>query len=134
MNLCAESFADVLTSHDFHFSTRELDDGRSVVTFPYDGRRTNFFFEGDNGDHVTMVTQIESVPEEKFTDVVLICNELNGSYKYLKFCVDKDNDVMVHMDAILDPSSAGEECMEMLARGVQILKEAKPLIMKGIYA
>ena len=80
-----------------------------------------------------MMTVIEKVPDEKFVDVVLACNQVNARFRYVKFVVDKENDVIVFTDAILDPSSAGDECFELLIRSLKIISDAKPTVMKAIY-
>lgn len=132
MNTCASLFVDFLNAKDLSFGTRELGD-ESLVTFPYHGRNTIVVFGGDNGDHAQLITTVEAVPDEKYVDAVLACNQLNCTYRYVKFAVDKDNDVVVRADAILDESSAGEEAFELLVRNCQIIDEARPVIMKAIY-
>ena len=132
MNTCAELFIANLESKHLTYDVKELGD-ETLVAFPYDGRRTNFVFAGDQGDHAQMQTIIERVPDDKFIDVVLACNQINAEFRYVKFAVDKDNDVMVFTDAILDPSTAGEECFELLIRSLKIISDAKPIIMKAIY-
>ena len=76
----------------------------------------------------------ESVPQEKVVDAIIACNELNTAYKWAKFYVDKDNDVMVQDDAILTVATAAEEAFEILLRVIDIAKEAKQPLMKAIYA
>ena len=133
MNICAEMFIAKLKTKDLNYSVRERDSD-VIVTFPYDNRKTNIVFSGEDGAHAQLATVIESVPEDKFVDVVLACNSLNATFRYVKFAVDKDNDVMAYTDAILDPASADEECFELLVRSLKIIGEAKPPIMKAIYA
>jgi hypothetical protein len=48
--------------------------------------------------------------------------------------VDKDNDLMLHVDALLSAEDAADEAFEMLARMINIGKEAKNDLMKAIYA
>ncbi len=132
MNTCAELFIANLKSKDLTFQVKEMDD-ETLVAFPYNGRKTNVIFGGEDGEHVQLMTLIESVPEEKFVDVVLACNQLNARFRYVKFAVDKDNDLMVFTDAILDPSSADEECFELLVRSLKLIDEAKKPLMNAIY-
>ena len=132
MKDCAELFIANLESKNLTYEVREVDDD-TVVSFPYDNRKTNFIFSGASGDHAQMMTVIEKVPDEKFVDVVLACNQVNARFRYVKFVVDKENDVIVFTDAILDPSSAGDECFELLIRSLKIISDAKPTVMKAIY-
>ena len=134
MVLCAEIFTALLKTRDLHFTTNDLPDGGCCVSVPFDRRNTNFFFSGDdNGSHVAVRTLFESCPADRVPDLLVICNALNVKYRWVKFCIDKDNDIMVEDDAIVSPDTAGEECFELMARTVNILGEVKPIIMNGIY-
>ena len=48
--------------------------------------------------------------------------------------MDKDNDLVMHDDAIVSEDSAAEECFELLVRMLKISEDIKPRIMKAIYA
>ena len=122
-----------LEAKELKYSFREVNDD-VVVSFPYDGKFTNFIFSGNDGCYVSMYTVFESVPAEKVADLLVVCNSLNAKYKWLKFYVDKDSDLMVEDDAIVTPENSAAECFELLARRINILKECKPIIMKAIYA
>lgn len=133
MNTCAELFVANLKSKNLTYEVRELEE-ETVVSFPYDNRKTIFIFSGPEGEHAQMLTILERVPEEKFVDVVLACNQINSQFRYVKFVVDSDNDVTARTDAILDTGSADEECFELLIRSLKIIGDAKPVIMKAIYS
>ena len=132
MNVCSEAFTTVLEAKGLHYNVRE-NGSDTIVSLVLDNRNTLVIFGGDVGDHVQLVTVLERVPEEKFVDVVLICNQLNNRYRYAKFAVDRDNDVVIRADAILDSASAGEKCFELLIRKLKIIREARPDIMRCIY-
>lgn len=134
MNTCAELFIKNLESKNLNYDVQELPDDETMVLFPYEGRSTHMVFAGTEGEHVQLITVIEGVTEEKYVDVVLACNLLNSKFRYVKFIVDKDNDVVALSDAILDPDSADEESFELLIRTLQIIKEAKPDLMRAIYS
>ena len=134
MVICAEMFVAKLNAQDLKFDVRDLDDGGTVVSIAFDGKTTNIFFSGDDGGtHVALRTVFENCPVDRISDLLIVCNKLNNDYRWLKFCIDKDNDIMVEDDAILSPETAGEECYELLVRTVTILKEVKPTIMRAIY-
>lgn len=133
MNTCAELFIATLKAKDLNYQVKELGD-RTLVSFPYDNRKTNFVFSGEDGKYAQMMTVIERVPEDKFTDLVLVCNSMNRKFRFVKFVVDDDNDCMAISDAILDTGTADEECFELLIRTLQIIKDAKPDLMKAIYS
>ena len=133
MTTCAEMFVANLKAKNLNYQVKELGD-KTLVSFPYDNRKTNFVFSGEDGKYAQMMTVIERVPEEKFTDLVLVCNSLNRQYRFVKFVVDDDNDCMAISDAILDTGTADEECFELLIRSLKIIGDAKPDLMKAIYS
>ena len=134
MVICAELFASKLNEAGFVFETHDLDDGGTCISFPYRGKTTNLFFSGDDeGRHVALRTVFENCPADRVPDMLICCNVLNLKYRWLKFCIDGDNDIMVEDDAIVSPESASDECMELLVRTASILDEAKPTIMRIIY-
>lgn len=133
MKICAELFVNNLKSKDLHFDVDEHDDV-TVVSFPYDGKVARLVFNGDDGSYLSLYMVYENIPEEKFVEAIVACNELNTQYKWATFYVDKDRDLMVHDDAILSVSNAAEEAFEIMLRILNIAKEAKPILMKAIYA
>lgn len=133
MLICAELFVSNLKSKNLTYDVQDLGD-KTLVSFPYQNMKILFLFAGQQGEQAQLITSLEHVPEDKFVDLVLACNQLNNQFRFIKFTVDKDNDVMARADAILDTTSAGDECFELLIRSLQIIQDAKPLIMKSIYA
>ena len=91
-------------------------------------------FASDDGEYVSLYLQFESIPEDKIIDVILVCNELNAKFKWVKFYVDSDHDLMLEDDAILTAENAAEEVFELMLRMIKICDDAKPAIMKAIYA
>lgn len=135
MVICAEMYEAKLKSEDLKYTVRPLENDGACISVMFNMVLTNAFFQGDdNGTHVAFRTQFEKVPAEKTADMLVICNALNMRYRWLKFYIDKDNDIMIEDDAILTPETAGEECFELLIRTVKIIDEIKPLIMKTLYA
>ncbi len=134
MNTCAKAFADKLESKNLKYEVREIEE-ETLVIFPYENRKTTFVFAGDDGEYAQTMTVIESMPnDDKFVEVVMVCNQLNRRFRFVKFVVDDDNDVMALSDAILDVNSAGDESFELLARSLKIISEARPQLMKAIYS
>ncbi len=133
LNKCAELFTNHLNEEGLSFSSGVDGDGDSVVEFPYKGKKTKIFFTGEDGSYLSMYLVYENVPEERRTDVICICNDLNCQYKWVKFYVDKVDNVVIQHDAILNVENSAAEAFELLVRMIQISEEAKPIIMKGIY-
>lgn len=134
MLLCAQKFVDNLESKNLNYSSGESDRGDAIVDFPYQGKITKCIFSGDDGQYFSMYLVYERIPEDKVATVIYLCNELNAEYKWVTYYVDKDNDLVMHDDAIVSPDSAAEECFELLVRMLKIADDIKPRIMKAIYA
>ncbi len=134
MKKCAEKFIALLDERKFHYSTHENNDGDVILDFPYDGKIAKCIFTGEIGQYISLYMQYESIPAEKRLKVIEECNEQNCRFKWVTFYVDADNDLMLHVDALLGLESAADEAFEMLVRMINIGKEAKNDIMKAIYA
>lgn len=134
LNTCAELLVQNLKSKNLNFECGTDKDGDSVVEFPYQGKVAKMFFSGDQGQYLSIYLVFERVPEEKLSDVIFTCNELNARYKWITFYVDRDNDVVFHDDAILSVENASDEAFELLIRILKIGDDVKPVIMKAIYA
>lgn len=134
LNVCAQNLADNLKSKGLSFDSRVDDEGDSIIIFHYDGKRILGIFSGDNGTYFSLGICYEHVPEDKIADAIFVCNEINSTYKWVKYYVDRDGDVMIKSDAILSTDDNGEEAFEILLRVLDISKDAKPIIMKAIYA
>ena len=134
MNLCAELMEKNLEAKKMNFKCGTTNKGDSVIEFPYSGKIAKMYFCGDEGHYLSIYVVYENVPKDKTADVIFACNKLNTEYKWVTFYLDDDNDVILHLDAILAPATAAEEAFELLVRMLNIGDEAKPVIMKAIYA
>ena len=74
------------------------------------------------------------VPEDKIDTMLRACNEANERYRWFKFYIDKKRDIYAEADAILDMANVSEECIELVARMVNIVDDVYPTFMKVIYA
>ena len=110
------------------------EDGAVIIDFPYDGKIAKMIFNGEIGEYASFYLQYESVPAEKRLATIEACNEQNCRFKWVTFYVDKDNDLMLHVDALLDAETAADEAVEMLVRMIDIGQKAKNDLMKAIYA
>lgn len=58
-------------------------------------------------------------------------NEINNTYKWVKFYLDDDNDVTAKSDLIVDLDSCGEEILNRVLRVVWVSDEAYPVVMSA---
>ena len=77
--------------------------------------------------------EIESF-KNKETEALALCNELNYHFRWVKFFVDKDMDIVALLDAMLEEETAGDECLSLLMRFVNIVDDAYPAIAKARWA
>lgn len=133
MSACADLFKELLDSKGFHYTANVDKDGDDVITFPYKGKEVRMFFCGNEGKYLSLYLVYENVPEDRITDAVFVCNDMNVKYKWVTYYLDKDRDIILHDDAILTADNAAEEAFELLVRMIQVSDEAKPAVMKAIY-
>lgn len=134
LNVCAELFKNYLEERDLTCESGTTSNGDSVIEFPYQGKNYKLFFEGPNGCYLSLFLVFEHVPDEKIADVIFTCNDLNCDYKWITFYVDKENDIVLHDDAILTIDNAADEAFELLLRMLKISEDVKPKLMRAIYA
>ncbi len=74
------------------------------------------------------------VPEEKFDKVLWALNACNRKYRFVKFTLDeKDKEVMLKIDAVVQLDTCAEEMFELMVRAAQIVDDAYPDIMKALW-
>ena len=134
MLICAEKFVENLKSKNLNYAVADTERGDTVVDFPYQGKVTKCIFSGEEGQYFSMYLVYERVPENKIPDVIFTCNELNCRYKWVTFYLDKDNDVVLHDDAILSLENAADEAFELLVRILRIGDDVKQPIMHAIFS
>ncbi|MBQ3005647.1 MAG: YbjN domain-containing protein [Clostridia bacterium] len=130
---CAQLFTALLEEKNFNYDPRESDDA-SVVVFPYEGKRFTCIFTGEKGEYLSLYVTYETIPQDKYADVLILCNELNAKFKWVKCYIDKDNDFCIQDDAILSESTAADETFELLLRLISISGDIKAPLMRAIYA
>ena len=65
---------------------------------------------------------------------IFACNEMNKEYRWVKFFLDEDADIIASVDAYIDYASCGEECMNLVRRVVNITDEAYPTFARALWA
>jgi len=90
------------------------------------------FFDRD-GDPLTAFKCWEIASfKDKRDRAIVVCNELNSKYRWVKFFVNDENNIVADADAMLDASTCGEECMSIVRRLVSIIDESYLMIMKAL--
>lgn len=62
------------------------------------------------------------------------CNQLNAEYRWVKFYLDDDADIVASIDAYIDEETGGDECIKLVNRVVNITDDAYPTFGKALWA
>ena len=117
--------------------SRDLDDGGSLVVCGVNGKNNArydvlFVFDKDGHSVSLRVFGLLTFPEEKWAAMLDAANELNGTYRWLKFFTKEDR-VNVQCDAVISDDTSGKVCVELLVRTMRIVDEAYPSFMRVLW-
>jgi len=116
------------------------EEGRpEVIRINYTGKNGNnmtflYFFDADGKTLSVKIVDLCKVTTEKLMDMYVTVNEINAQYRWVKLYIDKDNDIPVEGDAIVDNLTAGDECFEILLRFLSISNDIYPRLMKVLWS
>lgn len=65
---------------------------------------------------------------------IFACNIANKTYRWVKFYLDDDSDVVASIDAYIDASTCGRECMSLVRRVVNITDEVYPDFARAMWS
>ena len=94
-----------------------------------------FFWFDEDGESLHFGSGvIAHVPEAKTEVALKALNQANYNYRWLKFFLDNDNDIVASGDQVLKPDVIGNTCTELLNRTLSICDEVYSDFMKAIWA
>lgn len=92
------------------------------------------FFDPDGEPMVKLKCwDIASFKGEKRASGINACNELNSEYRWTRFYIDKDCDVIAQVDAYVDTDSCGSTCKFLADLMTNIIDKGYPIFMKALY-
>lgn len=71
--------------------------------------------------------------QEVNINIYQLINGLNDNYRFFKFTVDDDKELIMQVDAIVKENNSTDEIMELLLRGSNVLEEIYPNAQKEIW-
>ena len=77
---------------------------------------------------------VAKIADEKYEKGLMDCNALNQTYRWVKFYIDEDKDVIVQSDTFVDELTCGEECLILVKRMVSIIDEGYPTLMQKLWS
>lgn len=94
-----------------------------------------FVADNDRNDVVLRSGTIASIPEEKMDEALEIVNNLNNRFRYARFVIDKDRDVVVQADVPTESTDAevGPIAVELMVRLSKMYDEVYPQLMKCVW-
>ena len=124
MTTCMKVFSDYLDEKEIKH--RIVDSNRILVGVngkQIPNLRVTFIFDDADTNVAIRAYSIIKVPEAKRLIATLTCEALNNTVRFVKFCVDRDNDFNAEIDAVIEPYTAGKVCFELLIRLTEILDQ-----------
>jgi len=88
----------------------------------------------DDGESAQIVSSpIANVPDTKTAKLLMILNQCNRDFRWAKFYLDEDNDVIADADVVFGEHDAGFSVVEAVMLAASVIDDAYPEIMKGIW-
>ena len=127
------SFITILNEVDFNY--KELDDTRITLGMSGDNAKSvNYIVTFDeSGESVSIMGMNIACFNDKIAEGLVTINRLNKEYRWIKFVIDEDSDLLSFTDAVIEPNTAGKEILEIIGRNFHIIDEAYPEIMREIW-
>lgn len=131
----AKLFTEHMDSEGIKYTVQK----EHVVKVVYTGENKDdiavFVIFDEDGD---AYVQFKCWDIEKFKgkreNALAVCNSLNAEYRWVKFYIDDEDDIVASIDAMIDYTSCGKECLMLVHRVVSIVDEAYPQIAKARWA
>ena len=132
-------FKELFMKHMDEVGVKYTDFNENVVKVVYNGKNLRaipvFVIFDKNGNGAIELKCFEVANfKDKEAKALVACNELNSKYRWVKFYLNNDAEIVVDGDAILDAASAGEECLVMVKKVVDITDDAYPVFAKALWA
>ena len=135
MQIYAQEFCKYMDANDIKYVEKK----DHVIKVTYTGDNLDsipvfVIFDEDNDPLVQFKCWDIANFKNNVGKAIEICNSLNAEYRWVKFYVDSDNDIIASIDAVLDINTCGSHCMTLVRRVVNIVDEAYPQIARARWA
>ncbi len=127
-------FTAYMDTHGIKYEARD----EHVVRVVYGGDNLNtiplyVIFDKDGDPIISVKCWDIAKFKGKEEKALVVCNRLNSEYRWIKFYLDKDGDIVADCDAYVDELTCGEECLNLVRRAVSIIDDAYPSIAKALF-
>ena len=105
--------------------------GGGDYTFDHIAFTVAFDEDGESAQIVS--SAIASVPRQKTEKLLAVLNQCNSEFRWARFYLDEDNDVIADTDVVFGEDGAGFAVVESIMLAASVVDDAYPEIMKGIW-
>lgn len=92
------------------------------------------FISNDDSDVEVRAFSLAHISDERLAGALKLIDEQNLRFRYVKFVIDKDNDVNAEYDLLQRNENVGSCAAEMFIRFMRIIDDALPELMHLIWA
>lgn len=127
-------FMDHLDEIDINYDS--LDNGMVKIEFGADNIKSIeviAIFEEDNPDVAITSFSIGNF-QNNYEAGLRVCNEMNKEYKWVKFYLDDDCDVVADISTMVDEYTCGDYCVTAIKRLIDIIDMAYPNFMRALWS
>ena len=107
-----------------------FDEDDNIVYLAFGGDKETFVLvdfdeEGNNASSVHFLSQNFAKADRPNIPAALVkLNEINKSYRWVKFYMSDEGEISADCDAVIQPGSVGPECLEITIRMSNIIEGA----------
>ncbi|MGI6221196.1 MAG: YbjN domain-containing protein [Coriobacteriales bacterium] len=102
--------------------------------FTYQHLSVRVFFDDDGNSVHVLTAPIANIPEERIPRMLEVLNDLHNRFRWIRFYIDGDNDLVADTDIIIDDVTAGDMCVEIVMRTASVIDDAYADIMRAVWA
>lgn len=133
------SYKRIFMSYMDQENIKYIDQNEYFVRVPYSGENLKSIpmlvrFDKGNEPLVRILCAEIANFKSKEEIGVSLCNELNNEYRWLKFYLDKDAELIAALDTYIDENTCGFFCLDLVKRSVTIIDEVYPRIARAMWA
>ena len=115
------------------------DTGDNTVKVVYTGDNIKsipiFVYFDKDGDPIIQLKCWEIANfKNKEAKGMIACNQTNKEWRWIKFYLDDDADIIAGCDAYIDDVTCGKECLSLVRRMVNIIDDAYPTFGKALWS
>ena len=123
---------------DFTVTPKDVSNSVILVAIK-DGETWSITNEGGKSDsrknlEAKGLKVIRATKNDKYAKAIMLCNEMNKKWRWVKFSIDEKKDILVEGDVDFDISNAGKACHSFVERVVGRVDDTYPDFMRLLYS